>query len=401
METQLPEAAELPPLPAAAMPSSTEAERRQTVIRVMTDLFIHDDGNLTDKERATHEEVLTSMVREAGITMRQEVAERFCNLRYAPKQVVQDLARDDITVSKVLLSHSPALSDRDLTTIAHEATLEHRLAIAGRVRVSSPLVTALVISGEDEVFETLAHNPGAKIDDAALARLAARSQNNARLAEALMMRDDLEAGALSKLFWTASASMREKIISLVRPERIQTGRLSHAPIRVGSEADQQAALTGLAAVLTAGRRDDFRRIASQLLGVSEALMGRMMSDTEGTPFALACKAAGFPHESFTTLLLLFNPAVSQSVKRVFALTELFERIEPRTAWYFLETWHQDRNLNVAEPELALKPAIHETVPQRAVSSHRWDFEKRVAEQATNIAAQPAPAQTGTEERRSA
>ncbi len=381
--------------PISSAPTA-EAERRQTVIRVMTDLFIHDDGNMSDRERGLHEDVLAGLISEAGMTMRQEVAERFANLRYAPKKVVRFLASDDIAVARTILSHSPALSDADFIDIINTATTEHRVAIATRPRVDSGLISALIIAGEDEVFEAISRNPGAKIDEVSLTRIAARSQHNAGLAEALTTREDLKAGALSGLFWSVSASMREKIIDLVSPAAEPAGGLERAPIRISSEAERETALAGLASLLTARKKDDFQQILAQLLGVSQALMARIMSDSEGEPFAVACKAAGFKSESFTTLLLLYNPQVSESIKRVFALSELYERISPATGWHFLHIWNRDTPAGGLVDGVKLKPAIHDQVAVRSSSVQRTEFEQKVAEQVATISFASEPAGKRTE-----
>ncbi len=375
--------------PISAEPSA-EAERRQTVIRVMTDLFIHDDGNLSDRERSLHEDVLAGLIGEAGMTMRIEVAERFANLRYAPKKVVRFLARDDIAVARTILTHSPALSDADLVDVVNNATTEHRVAIASRPRVDHDLISALIIGGEDDVFEAIARNPGARIDEVSLTRIAARSQHNAGLAEALTTREDLNAGALSGLFWSVSATMREKIIDLVSPAAEIAGGLERAPIRIGSETERETALAGLASLLTARKKDAFQHIMAQLLGISPALMGQIMRDTEGEPFAIACKAAGFRSESFTTLLLLYNPTVSESIKRVFALSELYERISPAAGWHFLHIWNRNVPASGATENVKLKPAIHDQVLVRSSSVQRKEFEQKVAEQVATIGDSTAP-----------
>ncbi len=381
--------------PINAAPTA-EAERRQTVIRVMTDLFIHDDGNMSDRERSLHEGVLAGLIGEAGMTMRREVAERFANLRYAPKKVVRFLASDDIAVARTILSHSPALSDADLIEVVNNATTGHRVAIASRPRVDNNLISALIIAGEDDVFEAIARNPGAKMDDVSLTRIAARSQHNAGLAEALTTREDLKAGALSGLFWSVSATMREKIIDLVSPAVEIAGGLERAPIRISSDAERETALAGLASLLTARKKDAFQRIMAQLLGISQTLTGQIMGDAGGEPFAIACKAAGFKSESFTTLLLLYNPAVSESIKRVFALSELYERISPAAGWHFLHIWNRDITASSAPDNVKLKPAIHDQVVARSSSVQRKEFEQKVAEQVATIDVSAAPTARRTE-----
>ncbi len=369
--------------PISAMPVAN-AERRQTVIRVMTDLFVFDEGNMTEKERTLHGEVLAGLVGEAGLVMRSEVAERLATVRYAPKKVVLSLAKDDISAAHTILAHSPALSNEDLVDIAQTETIDHRIAIAGRPRLESSLVSALIISGEDAVFEAIARNSGAILNEATLSRIAARSLNNAGLAEALTTREDLNADVLSGLFWTASPAMREKIMDLVSPAAGSGARLAHAPIRISSEIEQLSAQEGLASLLISRKIKDFQRIMSQLLSVSNVLIERIMADPEGEPFAVACKAMGFSSETFTTLLLLYNPTVSESIKRVFALNELYDRITSGSSWYFLEIWNNEMRAKNAVENTQLKPAIHDQLTGRSVSNQRQQFEQKVAKEMVTI-----------------
>ncbi len=341
-----------------------DGDRRLTVIRVLTDLFINDHGKMMAKERALHDEVLSGMISEAGVTIRTEVAERLAAIARPPQKVLYMLIRDEIGVARTLLHHSPALGDGDLIAAIHDTDLEHRLAIAERGEISGPVVAALTNSEEPEVLLAVARNLGATIEKEALAHITACARNNQDLATVLVRREPTTSKSWGNLFWTADEGLRRQILKRTNPPTKIEGKLEFAPIRISGFVERREALEGLAALLTTHRQADFQLFLSQMLGISHRLAIRISSDSGGEPFAIACKAANFPGSAFTTLLLLYNPAVSQSVQRVYALSELYETISEPLSWHLLEMWNTQDLSEPAGAELKLRPGIHEPVSAR-------------------------------------
>jgi len=346
--------------------TNKEANRRFTVIRVLTDLFLNDNGRMSANERNLHEEVLYATLSEAGPSARREIAERFAASNRPPQKVLRFLLRDEIDIARNLLLHSPAISDTELVSIAQETTLEHRLAIAQRGRISSSVVDALIATDEPCILLAVARNHGAEIGEESLHRLTAWSRHDSELAAALVSRDGNDSGTLCNLFWDAESELRGSIIARTGKSE-SNGALAHAPIRVSGQTERREAMKGLAALLTSQRQAQFQIFLAQMLGISSRLAARITADSSGEPFAIACKAAGFPGNAFTTLLLLYNPEVSQSIKRVYALSTLYEDLNPMAAWNFLEEWHARDQHDWSQAEAELRPAIHEQIAARAAT----------------------------------
>ncbi|MBZ0217913.1 MAG: DUF2336 domain-containing protein [Fimbriimonadaceae bacterium] len=345
-----------------------DGERRLAVVRLLTTLFLNDHGNMIASERALHEDVLSSLIDESGVMIRAEVAERFAAVKRPPLKVVHKLIRDEIAIAAPLLRHSPALSDAELIAVTHQATIDHRLAIAQRPEIACEIVYALIAREEPAVLLAVARNAGARIDSDAMARLTDLSAQDNELTDAMIRRDEDNAASLGRLFWTADSDLRHQIldsnISQSNVPSDEMNSLKYAPIRVSGLIERREALQGLAALLTSQRLNEFQIFLAQMLGISRRLAMRITSDPGGEPFAIACKAAAFPGNAFTTLLLLYNPQVSQSVQRVYALSDLYEELSSDVCWTFMEMWnHQDRT-ELTGSDLDLKPAIHEPVADR-------------------------------------
>lgn len=360
------------------------AERRLAVVRLLTTLFLNDSGNMIASERTLHEEVLSSMIDESGVMIRAEVAQRFAAIPRPPLSVVRKLIRDEIAIAGPLLHHSPALRDAELIAVAHQATIDHRLAIAQRPEISAEIVYTLIAREEPTILLAVARNLNAKIDSETMTRMTVLSQNDNELADALIRRDDDNVVSLSRIFWTADADLRNQILDrdVIIPENMNS--LKYAPIRVSGLIERREALEGLATLLTSQRLTAFQKFLAQMLGISHRLAMRITSDSGGEPFAVACKAADFPGNAFTTLLLLYNPRVSQSVQRVYALSDLYENMSQDLCWNFMEMWNQQDRSDVGSQNLDLKPAIHEQVTERGGTT-------RVTQPAAATVPVPAPA----------
>jgi hypothetical protein len=67
------------------------------------------------------------------------------------------------------------------------------------------------------------------------------------------------------------------------------------------------------------------------LGVSVTLARRMVEDAGGEPLLIAAKALDMPSEVLVRILLFANPAIGESVSRVFALAQLYLDLPRATA----------------------------------------------------------------------
>ncbi len=88
----------------------------------------------------------------------------------------------------------------------------------------------------------------------------------------------------------------------------------------------------------AGRAQEFTTLLQQGLGVSRALSRRIVTDPLGQPFVVAAKALAMPTDVFQRILMSLNPAIGQSVERVFELSDLFLDLPLSSALHLVAIW---------------------------------------------------------------
>ena len=107
---------------------------RQTLMAAVSDLFCDNQTVLTDRERALMTDILHQLVHDVEMSVRRTLAERLAMLPSAPRDLIVELANDQIEVAHPILMGSNVLHDTDLIEIIHQRTLEHQLEI-GRAHV--------------------------------------------------------------------------------------------------------------------------------------------------------------------------------------------------------------------------------------------------------------------------
>jgi hypothetical protein len=104
---------------------------------------------------------------------------------------------------------------------------------------------------------------------------------------------------------------------------------------------------------------EFSRILARALNISPDLAERVSFDDSGEPVVVVAKVLGMKTEVLHRILLFLNPAVGQSVKRIFDLCQLYSELSSAAAERMLTIWQ-------ASP--VRQHAKHETV--------YWDDERR-------------------------
>jgi hypothetical protein len=82
----------------------------------------------------------------------------------------------------------------------------------------------------------------------------------------------------------------------------------------------------------------FARLMAAALGVAPALAERIATDASGEPLVVAAKALGMSAAVLQRVLLFLDPAIGQSVQRVYDLAQLFDDITPQAATQMATIW---------------------------------------------------------------
>jgi hypothetical protein len=88
----------------------------------------------------------------------------------------------------------------------------------------------------------------------------------------------------------------------------------------------------------AGRAQEFTTLLQQGLGLSRASSRRIVTDPLGQPFVVAAKTLAMPTDVFQRILMSLNPAIGQSVERVFELSDLFLDLPLSSALHLVAIW---------------------------------------------------------------
>jgi len=96
---------------------------------------------------------------------------------------------------------------------------------------------------------------------------------------------------------------------------------------------------------------EFSRMLERALGISRALAERITRDGSGEPVVIVAKALGMKAAVLQRILLFLNPAVGESIERVYDLANLFDELTPVAAERMLAIWRKpgQRSRSVHEP----------------------------------------------------
>jgi hypothetical protein len=162
---------------------------------------------------------------------------------------------------------------------------------------------------------------------------------------------------LSELFFACNAEERRLILL----------NLSYAPIVPAdpiNAATVQSAIQNLEAAALTHQTERFARELGQVLSISRTQALRLTNDPGGEPIVVAAAALRMPAAVLQRILLCLNPAISQSVQRVYDLAQLHEELKAASALRLVALWQAaDRE---AQRPPASAPAAVPRPPQRSV-----------------------------------
>src|SRR5262249_29358226 len=116
---------------------------RPTLLRVLTDQYLHRRVHTPDEERQ-YTELALRLLDETDVPARTAVATRLAAHANAPRAIILRLARDVLTVAEPVLRSSSHLPPADLDAIVRERGPTYAAIIAERAPVSSTDDTAEV-----------------------------------------------------------------------------------------------------------------------------------------------------------------------------------------------------------------------------------------------------------------
>jgi hypothetical protein len=262
-------------------------DMRQTLLRVLTDLYVHRLSHTPDEERH-YTELALRMLEVVDVPTRIAAARRFARYPSPPLRVLQWLARDLPDVAAELRSHS----------------------------LLQPPTPAEVAQQNARTTANAAHPvPGGD---------GQRTDQSAAI-------DSTTAHKLNDLFFTANAEERRLIL-------LNLDVVASAPAARTGVAHDPSVGRHLELAVLSGKRDDFAHQLARALSIPREQAQRIARDELGEPVVVAGKVLRVPRDVLYRILMFVNPAVGHSVERVHALATLYDEIVVPAAEEMLAIW---------------------------------------------------------------
>jgi len=300
-----------------------DVDVRPTLVRVLTDLYIQKSRHTAEEEQH-YTELALRLIEGVDIPTRAIVARKLAHYPAAPVKVVARLARDVPEVAETILRYSARLPAAELLVIIAELGPRHAGFVAER-RANDPTIRDP--GGRDAGAQPASDRSGPRSRPREVSATPGQPAGVGDPPSQLSGRMGQRPGAeppLGDVFLAANSAERRLILTNLDAE----GGDGPSPswITSGSEA-----IGRLESAALAHRPNVFVAELEQALGISNELARRIVTDRSGEPLLAAAKAIGMPSDVLLRVLLFLDPAIGQSVERVFDLARLYDRITPRAA----------------------------------------------------------------------
>lgn len=211
-------------------------ERRNEVLRRVTDLFLSSKDSCDEDHLALFDDVMSRMIDKVERHVLIRLSLQLAPVGNAPENVVYRLAdSDDVAVAGPLIERSSILADGFLVEIAKTKSQEHLAAIAGRTKISEQVTDAVIERGDRTVTRKIVANQGARFSNRSLYTVVERAKDDEQLAVSVAYRPDVPNKIIQELIRKATDVVRERLVS-AHPEMRE--RIDRA---LSATADQIAA----------------------------------------------------------------------------------------------------------------------------------------------------------------
>ena len=328
--------------------AQSSMDRRAGMLRRITDYFLVESDQYSDKEIAVFDEVFIRLVETIEQSSRALLAIRLGPVSKAPPKILRVLACDNaIEVASPVLIHADGLDDTSLVECAKTRSQEHLLAISCRKILSEAVTDVLVERGDQQIALSTAKNAGARFSHKGFAILVKRSNDDDQLALAVGVRPDIPLPLFQQLLEMASTTVRSKleaenpkakraILSVVTDVTKQIS--AHAASQPPIEAAAQVLVDSLsvAGQLSAAKIDQFARAhLSEELVFALSRMADAPIDfvkhamTDPQSLLVLCKAIDLSWEITRNILASNNK--NCSLREIERYTVAYQRLDQTTS----------------------------------------------------------------------
>jgi uncharacterized protein (DUF2336 family) len=202
-------------------------DRRVKLLRRVTALFLGSASEFNAEQIELFDEVFSHLVRHMHGEARAILAEQLAPLPAAPRNIIRDLARDDmIAVAAPVLSQSQCLDDEFLVEAASNQSQAHLRAISSRTTLSTSVTDVLVERGDSDAVRAVVRNPRAQLSERGYVALERRPDLDSWISDCVAMRPAMPRHHFVRLTARASRQVRDQLLSTF-PHEINVHRVVH------------------------------------------------------------------------------------------------------------------------------------------------------------------------------
>ncbi len=188
----------------------TPARRAATMLAVAK---TYQMGDLSPEEREIAHAIINTVLPEAELDFRRQLAETLKNTRGLDRAIARRLAEDVMDVARPVLAESLALADEDLVAVIEHRSIEHARVVATRLHLSAAVSTALIKTDDETVVMRVAANENAAIPAQAYHRMLDRFAENALVTDAVIQRRALPLAVAERMTTLVSGRILERLIN--------------------------------------------------------------------------------------------------------------------------------------------------------------------------------------------
>ena len=346
---------------------------RRVLEENVTDLFLSDEGRLSDREAALMNDVLRKLIHDIERAIRNELVRRLTDAESAPPELAESLASETAEIARPILLRGSVLRDPELIELVKHRTHEHLLSLGRRERAGPDVTEVLVERAAGDAIEELL-----KGGDAGLARrtndyVVDQARRLDRFQQPLLRPAELPDPVLRRVFWWVSAALREHLVTaggLVEAvaedflkdatrtalDAALAAAAAESPAEtLAARLDQSGELVGpfLVNILRQGHVALFIAVLARRCSVGRQTATRILFDAGGESLAIACKALSLDRKEFAAVILLTRkPGDPTPATEVLArIAELFNSLTQRNAFLALRYWQEDDDYLQAVEEI--------------------------------------------------
>jgi uncharacterized protein (DUF2336 family) len=336
----------------------TSSEKRRELLRQITDVFLADPPERTQRATDLFDEIVTAVAADLETQVRIELARKVAISNVPVHRTARRLAMDVIEVARPVIERSKALTETDILDVIKEKSQDHMMAVTKRPDIGTNVSSALVARGEDRVVASLLENRTARMDRQTYEKVADRAANNPVLHAPFVKNQNMPLDLLNNVYFKVENDLRREIMRKfhgVSPAELEAAlelSRNHLSAAYGALPDDfQAAKDYVATLekkaqlkppmlvqlLREGKKTAFLIAFAQMVDSDFDLTRRLVEGKDIDAIAVLCRAAGFDRGLFVTICLLVA-GDGYGISKAEQFGKLYEQVPVAAAQRALRFW---------------------------------------------------------------